>query len=170
MFELTSYFIYSQIFVFSAMIFDFLAFQFKKRKYIFLCLIVSTCLISLHYFFLNKIAAAIILVFSAIRFVTYYFTENKNYLYIFIVLNIISLFFTYKEIYDLIICVGTIIFIIGMMQKEDKSMREIMMISMAMAIIYNLIIFSPMGVVTETSVLISNLLGYYRHHIDLSPA
>ena len=167
MIELTSFFIYSQIFVFSAMIFDFLAFQFKKRKYIFLCLIVSTCLISMHYFFLNKIAAAVILVFSAIRFVTYYFTENKNYLYIFIALNVISLFFTYKEIYDLIICAGTTIFIIGMMQKEDKLMREIMMISMVMAITYNIIIFSPMGVVTETSVLVSNLLGYYRHHIRL---
>jgi len=121
----------------------------------------------MHYFFLNKIAAAVILVFSAIRFVTYYFTENKNYLYIFIALNVISLFFTYKEIYDLIICAGTTIFIIGMMQKEDKLMREIMMISMVMAITYNIIIFSPMGVVTETSVLVSNLLGYYRHHIRL---
>jgi len=118
---------------------------------------------------LNKIAAAVILIFSAIRFITYYFTEDKRYLYLFIALNIISLFFTYKEIYDLIICTGTIIFIIGMMQKEDKLMREIMMISMAMAITYNIIIFSPMGIIAETSVLISNLLGYYRHHIKLSP-
>jgi len=165
MIPITSFFIYSQILVFCALILDFVAFQFKKRKYIFLCLILSTLLIGLHYFFLNKIAAAMLLLFSSLRFIIFYFTENKNYLYIFIALNSISLIFTYNEIFDLIIFASSIVFIIGMMQKEDRLMREVMMISMTLAITYNFIIFSPMGAITEISVLISNLIGYHRYHI-----
>ena len=87
MIALTSSFIASQIIVFIAMIFDFLSMQYKKREYTFLCLIVSASLISTHYFLLNRIAAGVIVFFSVLRFITCYFTTNKKYLYIFILLN-----------------------------------------------------------------------------------
>ena len=164
MIELTTNFILSQIFMFGALVFDFLAFQFKERKKMFLCLIVSTSFIALHYFFFNKIAAAVILLLSVLRFIVGYYSTDKKFLYIFIVLNTISLLFTYKEVYDLIIYVGTVIFIIGMFQENSVLMRKIMMISMVLAVIYNIIIFSPMGMLVESSVLVSNIIGYYRHH------
>ena len=169
MIEVTMQFICSQMFVFCAMIFDFMAFQFKKRKQIFFCLMLSTVFVSLQYFLLNKKAAAILMLLSSLRFAIYYLTKNKNYLYLFIATNTISLFFTYKEMYDVIIYSSSVIFIIGMLQKEDALMREIMGISMTLAIVYNILIFSPMGVVAETSILISNLVGYYKYHKKLTP-
>ncbi len=158
-------FIISQIAMFIAMFFDFLSMQFKKREYLFLCLIISASLISAHYFLLNKIAAGVIVSISVLRFITCYFTTNKKFLYLFILLNSIALFFTYKSPYDLIIYVGVNIFVIGNFQKNDKRMRKIMMLGTAIAAIYNAIIFSPMGVIAETSFLISHIIGYYRHHI-----
>jgi hypothetical protein len=162
---LTPAFIISQIAMFIAMGFDFLSLQYKKREYTFLCLIISASLISAHYFLLNRIAAGVIVFFSVLRFITCYFTTNKKYLFIFILLNTISLFFTYKEIYDLIIYVGLVIFITGNFQKDNKLMRKLMMVGTSILIIYNGIIFSPMGIIAESSFLISNFIGYYRHYI-----
>lgn len=165
MIKLTLPFVVSQLAMFVAMIFDFLSLQFKKREYTFLCLIISASLISAHYFLLNKIAAGVIVFFSVLRFITCYFTTNKKYLYVFILLNTISLFFTYKEIYDLIIYFGLIIFIIGNFQEDNRLMRKLMMVGTSILIFYNSIIFSPMGVITEGSFLLSNFIGYYRFYL-----
>ena len=162
---LTTAFIISQIAMFIAMGFDFLSLQFKKREYTFLCLIFSAALISTHYFLLNKVAAGVIVFFSVLRFITCYFTTNKKYLFIFLALNTISLFFTYREIYDLIIYVGLTVFIIGNFQEDNKLMRKLMMVGTSIVTVYNFVIFSPMGFITEGSFLISNFIGYYRHYI-----
>jgi hypothetical protein len=165
--ELTLPFIISQIAMLIAMGFDFLSLQYKKREYTFLCLIVSASLISAHYFLLNKIAAGVIVFFSVLRFITCYFTTNKKYLFIFIALNTISLFFTYKSATDLIIYIGLIIFITGNFQRDNKLMRKLMMCGTSIIILYNAIIFSPMGVIAESSFLISGFIGYYRYYVKI---
>ncbi|MBT7903075.1 YgjV family protein [Candidatus Woesearchaeota archaeon] len=165
MIQLTAAFVISQILMFIAMGFDFLSLQYKKREYTFLCLIISASLISAHYFLLNKIAAGVIVFISVLRFMTCYFTTNKKFLFIFIGLNTISLFFTYSEIYDLIIYIGLIVFIVGNFQKDNKLMRKLMMVGTSIILIYNIIIFTPLGVIAELAFLLSNFIGYYRHYI-----
>lgn len=163
--ELTLPFIISQIAITFAIGFDFLSLQYKKREHTFLCLIVSASLISTHYFLLNKTAAGVIVSISILRFITCYFTTNKKYLFIFIALNTISLFFTYKDPTDLIIYVGLIIFIVGNFQEDNKLMRKLMMGGTSLIVLYNAVIFSPMGVVAESSFLISGFIGYYRFYV-----
>ncbi|MCF7834434.1 YgjV family protein [Candidatus Gracilibacteria bacterium] len=155
----------SQIAMLVAMGFDFLSLQYKKREYTFLCLIVSASLISTHYFLLNQTAAGVIVFISVLRFITCYFTTDKKYLFIFIALNTISLFFTYKNPIDFIIYIGLIIFIIGNFQENNKLMRKFMMGGTSIIILYNAIILSPMGIIAEGVFLISGIIGYYRHYI-----
>lgn len=165
MIELTLPFIISQVAMFIAMGFDFLSLQYKKREHTFLCLIVSASLISTHYFLLNRTAAGVIVFISILRFITCYFTTNKKYMFVFIALNTISLFFTYRSVTDLIIYIGLVIFIIGNFQENNQLMRKLMMCGTSIIILYNFIIFSPMGVIAEGSFLISNFIGYYRHYM-----
>lgn len=163
--DITLPFLISQIAITIAIGFDFLSLQYKKREQTFLCLIVSASLISAHYFLLGKIAAGVIVSISVLRFITCYFTTNKKYLIIFIALNTISLFLTYKNFSDFIIYIGLIIFIIGNFQEDNKLMRKLMMGGTSLIVVYNAIIFSPMGVVAEGSFLVSGFIGYYRHYI-----
>lgn len=167
MIQLTPFFILSQIAMFAAMGFDFFSFQFKKREYTLLCLIASSALIGVHYFLLDKMIAGVIMIFSVIRLITFYFTAQKKYLFIFMGLNTLSLFFVYQNIYDLIIYLGSIVLLIGTFQRDNKLMRKIMMVGTLIIIIYNTIIFSPMGVITESLFLLSNFIGYYRYYIVL---
>ncbi|MGV8162384.1 MAG: YgjV family protein [Candidatus Nanoarchaeia archaeon] len=165
MIELNTPFIISQVLVLIAMVFDFMSFQFKERKKLFLCFIISAALISAHYFLLGKTVAGIIIFFSVLRFITCIFTTDKKFLALFIALNTIALIFTYQNAYDIIIYLGSCVIILGNFQKKDKNLRRIMMVGTSLIIIYNALIFSPMGVVLETSFLISNILGYYRFYI-----
>jgi hypothetical protein len=122
-------------------------------------------MISAHYFFLGRTTAGIIVLFSVLRFITCYFTIDKKFMYLFLTLNTIALIFTYKDAYDLIVYVGVGTIIIGNFQNNDKNMRKIMMIGTSLVIVYNVIVFSPMGVLAESLFLTSNIIGYYRHYI-----
>ena len=165
MFELTTPFIISQILVGLAMISDFLSFQFKKREHILIFFCVSASLISVHYFLLNKIAAAVFIFFSVLRFIISYFTTNTKVLYFFIFLNCISLFFTYQELYDFILFIALNIAIFASFQKNDQKMRQFFMIGTSGVILYNITIFTPVGIIMETSFLLSNFIGYYRYYL-----
>ncbi len=170
MHDLTLPFIISQILASFAMGFDFLSLQYKKREKTFLCLIFSASLMSAHFFLLNKTAAGVIVFISVLRFITCYFTTNKRYLFIFIALNTASLFFTYKDPTDFIIYVGLVIFIIGNFQTDNRLMRKLMMCGTSIIVLYNTIIFSPMGAIVEGVFLLSGFVGYYRHYIKNNEA
>ena len=165
MIELTFPFILSQILVAIAMIFDILSFQFKDRKKILLPLIISSCLISAHYFLLSQLTAGILVFFSALRLSTAYISTNKKFLYGFIALNTLTLLLTYSAVLDIIFYVGSILIIIGNFQTNTKYLRLIMMAGTILIIIYNGLIFTPVGIILETVFLISNIIGYYRHHL-----
>ena len=165
MIEFTTYFIISQIFMLLAMLSDFASFQFKKKTYTFICFAISAALISAHYFLLGKTTAGIIVFFSVIRFITCIYTTNKKFLYLFIILNTLALVFTYQDAFDLIVYSGLVIIITANFQKDNALMRRMMMIGTSCVIVYNAIIFSPMGILVEGLFLISNFFGYYRHYI-----
>jgi len=166
--ELAIPFLVSQGLMLLAMCSDFLSLQFKERKPIYFTLVISAILVSAHYFLLGKITAGIIVCFSALRFVTCYFTTNKKYLIGFLVINTMVLFVTYIEIYDFIIYAGLFIFIIGNFQNNKKLMRKQMMVGTSLMIVYNSLIFSPMGIIAESNFLLSNIIGYYRHYVKKS--
>ncbi len=165
MFELTALFIISQLARFLAILFDFLSLQLKKRQHIFFLLIISASLISLHYFFLGLVTAGALVLISVLRFIVCYFTTDKRWLVLFIILPTISLYFTYSNLYDIVIYTGLIIFIFGNFQKDDKLMRQFMMIGTGIVTIYNIAVFSPMGIIGEGTFFLSGVIAYYRYYI-----
>jgi hypothetical protein len=109
-------------------------------------------------------AGALVLI-SVLRFTVCYFTTDKRWLVPFIILPTISLYFTYSNLYDIIIYAGLIIFIFGNFQKNDKLMRQLMMIGTGIVTIYNIVVFSPMGIVGEGVFFLSGVIAYYRYYI-----
>ncbi len=165
MLELTTLFIISQLARFLAILSDFLSLQLKRRQHIFLLLILSASLISLHYFFLGLLTAGALVLISVLRFIVCYFTTDKRWLILFIILPTISFYFTYNNLYDIIIYTGLIIFIIGNFQENDKLMRQLMMFGTGIVTIYNIIVFSPMGIIGEGTFFLSGVIAYYRYYI-----
>jgi len=163
--ELFNNFFISQILMLFAIGFDFLSMQLKERKQMYLALVFSASLISIHLFLLGKTTTWLIVLLSVFRFIVCMFSTNKRYLLIFILLNTIALIYTFTEIYDLILYTWLTIFIIGNFQKNEKIMRKIMMTGTTTTIMYYIVIFSPMAIIAESIFLLSAIIGYYRYYI-----
>jgi len=156
-------FIISQILILTAMFFDFFSMQFKNRKQIFSILAISATLISLHYLLLNKKLAALIISFSIIRFIVCIFTINKKNLFIFLGINVTILLFNITSYQEFLLIVGLSIFITGNFQRNKRKMRLQMITGTSLIIIYNISIFTPAGILTETIFLMGQIRGYLKN-------
>ena len=133
----------------------------KKRIHI------SASLISVHYFLLNKYVAGLIVIVSLIRFITAYFTTNKNVMYLFLIANLLIFVLLYENIIDVIVLVASLFGTFAAFQKNDKLLRQYFMIGTTFFIIYNSLIFTPMGIVIEVIFLFSNFFGYHKHYLKI---
>lgn len=170
MFWLVLPFLISQILVGIAIITDFISFQFKDRKYVLWVLTISALLIASHYLLLWKYNAAILVSLWACSFLISSFSHNKKWLYFFAIIYAIPLIFNYKEIYDLVVWAALYVMLVWKFQENDKAVRVYIMIWATLAITYNVLIFTPVGVLLECIFLGSNLLGYWKHYIKKKTA
>ena len=82
-------FLLSQILIGIAICTDTISFQFKERKKIVACLLVSCTLISAHFMLLGHWTAAFLGLIAALRFTTSLFSTSKKLMVLFIVANIV---------------------------------------------------------------------------------
>lgn len=162
-------FIASQILVGIALVTDFASFQFKDRKKILFFLSISTVLIAVHYFLLEKNTAALLVFIALIRFISSYFSSDKRLMWGIIGLNLLGFVFTYSALSSAIIFIAMLLFTAAAFQQKDKHLRLVMMVGTILMITYDVIIFSPVAILLESSFLISNLLGYYRFYVKKNP-
>jgi hypothetical protein len=164
-FWMTLAFLFSQIFAGIAIIWDIFSFQFKKREAIITCFLISATCIALHYAFLDRYSAAVIIGIGIIRFFISLFSTNKYWIPIFILLYSIATYILFKDWYDLLILTSLSLSTIASFQKNDKILRYFMFWGTLITIIYNFVIFSPVWVLLESIFLVSNIVWYYRHYI-----
>lgn len=165
LFWLTLPFLLSQILAWIAIISDIFSFQFKERKKIIIFFIISAICIALHYFLLERYVGAFLISLWVIRFFVAYHKTHTYWIYIFIFLFWCTTLYFYKDIYDIIIFTATVLITVWVFQKDDKHLRLFLMCGTSLVVLYNFLIFSPVGVLLEAIFLTSNLVWYYRHYI-----
>ena len=158
-------FLVSQIFAGLAIVFDTASFQLKTRRFIVASLAISSSLMASHYFLLNKNIAGLLVLISLARFITAYFSQHKYFISAFLLLSTFTTIYFYKAPIDLLVYIGAMVSTISAFQKNDKKLRQIMMLGTVFFIIYNILITSPTGALVEAIFLGSNLVGYYRHYL-----
>ena len=165
LFWLTLTFLASQIFAGIALILSVLSFQFKERKQIILFFIIAAVCTGLHYFLLARYVAAVLIVIWIVRFVCSYYSTQWYWKYIFIALFAVATVFFYKDYYDVLIFAAMTISTISSFRKDDYSLRLLMMLATVIAILYNVLIFSPIGTTLQVIFLWSNIVGYWRYYL-----
>ena len=160
-----SSFLLSQILVFFAIIADIISFQYKDRKKILICFIISAILIGIHYALLERFDAFLLIMISAIRYGVGYFSTNKNFLFLFLGISTLISYWFFQDRLDYIIYIANIIGVLVAFQKQDRYLRLLAMCGISLNILYNYLIFSPMGVLTEGIFLWSNIVGYWKYYI-----
>ena len=165
LFWLTLPFLFSQIFAGIALILSVLSFQFKDRKYILICLIISAFCIALQYILLERYVWAAFVGIGFIRYLTSYYTSKQYFIPIFISVFWLLTIFLWKDIYDILPLLSASINTIWAFQKDDKKLRIIMLFGAPLLIWYYFLIGSPVWILLEWMFLISNFIWYYRHYL-----
>jgi hypothetical protein len=160
-----SAFVLSQIFALISFVFDLASFQCRDRTHTLLLLSIAQAFAGAHFFLLDATTAGTILLLSSTRFFIGIFTTKKLVMYIFIALILVVGFITVGQAYDLLPVVGGILGTLGAFSSNKKRMRQFFMGGTSTAIIFNILIFSPVAIVSELFFLSSNLLSYWRFYI-----
>lgn len=160
-----SNFVLSQILIGIAICTDTASFQFKERKKIVACLLVSCTLISAHFMLLGHWTAAFLGLVAAARFTTSIFSTSKRWMGLFIVATIVISIFTYEGLLTILGCTGGLFGTVASFCKEDKLLRQLMLIGTILWIVHNFLAGSPGAVLMEAIFISSNLVGYFRFYI-----
>lgn len=157
-------FFLSQMLVVVAIGFDLLSFQFKERRRIILCLIVSCLLIAAQFGLLGHRTAMGLALLAAVRFIASYHTTAKTVMAVFIAAAVAVAALTYNGTLSVLACIGAIFGTIASFCKEDKQLRLNMLAATSMWLAHNCLAGAPVAVLMEALFLSSNLLGYYRFY------
>lgn len=155
----------SQGLVILAMSCDAASWQCKRRELILAWLVLAALLVGIHFWLLGQVAAAFIVLFSAVRFATSIFSTNQKLLYAFFAAVVLITYFTYQKPLDLLIMTAILITTFASFRPTDKSLREWMLPGTLLALLFDLLIFSPAAILLDLNFLLGNLAGYYRFYL-----
>ena len=160
-----SNFLLSQILIGIAICTDTISFQFKERKKLVACLLVSCTLISAHFMLLGHWTAAFLGLVAALRFTTSLFSTSKKLMGLFIIATMVIAIVTYDGLLTILGCSGGLFGTVASFCKEDKLLRQLMLIGTSLWIVHNFLAGSPGAVLMEIIFISSNLVGYFRFYI-----
>jgi hypothetical protein len=160
-----SLFALSQILVGIAIFFDILSFQFKERGRIVGCLLVSCTLISIHFMLLDHWTAACLGLLAATRFAASLLSTSKKVMAVFIAATVLLTALSYSGLLSLLSSSGSIFGTMASFCKDDKRLRQLMLIGTILWTVHNILAGSPMAVLMELIFISSNLIGYFRFYI-----
>lgn len=159
-----SAFMMSQVLVGFAIVFDLMSFQFKDRKKIVGCLFCAGVLISSHFILLEQWTAASLMLIATIRYLTSIFSTSPKLMTFFCGTSAIATVVTFSGITSVLSCLGSMFQTVAAFNKDDKKLRELMLIGTSFWLIHNYVVGSPTAVLMEVLFISSNLIGYYRHY------
>lgn len=160
-----SAFAISQILIGMAICTDILSFQFKERKHIVSCLLISCVLIATHFMLLGHWTAAGLGLIAAARFLSSLFTTSRKAMVLFIVVTLATSVLTFEGVLSILSCCGAMVGTIASFCKEDRWLRKLMFIGTSLWLIHNVLAGSPAAVIMEIIFISSNVVGYFRFYI-----
>lgn len=158
------HFVISQALLCVTILFDVASFQFKDRKIVVFCLFIAAAFNAAHFFFLQQLTGAGLMAIGSLRYLISVFITSQKAAIPFMIFTVLITFFTYSGIISILACSGSLLKTVAAFCKNDKHLRQLMMVGTVLWIVHNGLAESPLGVVMEVLFLISNFIGYYRFY------
>ncbi len=151
-----------------------LSFQMKKRKWIMAFQMTASLLFSTQLFLLGAITGGCLDMISFFR--TIVFSQNgkkwassPRWLYAFIAVMILAGIFTWKDAWDILPIVGSVLSTIALWMKSEKKIRLISLGVGPCWLTYNLVKGAWSGAVNEVLAMTSIVIGLVRYDIRKRP-
>lgn len=157
-----------QAFGILAIVFGFVAFQMRTRKGLLLVQCLVAILFSIHYFLIGAYSGTAVNIICTIRNIVYSkLPQNglgkKIVPIVFVVIQVISCILTWEAWYSLFILLGISINTYCMSFSNPQNVRKSIFVTSPLVIVYNGFSKSIGGVIYETVVIISSIIGVLRN-------
>lgn len=86
-------------------------------------------------------------------------------MYFYVLFTIAISFFSYQGSLTILSCLGSSFQTIAAFKKNDKQLRELMIVGTSFWLIHNYLSGSPIAVLMEIIFISINIAGYYRYYI-----
>lgn len=156
---------------FLALLFVILSFQKNKRGLILLYLVIAQTIFAIHFGLLEAWTAVVINVIAAIRTYIFYAKDTQKWAksalwyYFFIFTFGFAGFIVWEGYHSLLPISAVIIDTFAQWKKDTKSIRFIMLMPRPLWFIYNFIVGSQAGMITEVIIVFSIVLGILRFDV-----
>ena len=164
------FYIISQVFALASLIFDLIAVQRKKKSSLLNMDTMAAFCSFLHYAFLGAWAGIVSKIITTIRNAiaaerAAHKRKNIKLLpFVFVVAYIIVGCFTFKSPFSVLPIIAPCFYTIVIYTSDVKRIRYAIVITNILWLIYDISVFSVMGIVAETILIINGLVAIYRFH------
>ena len=161
-------FIAGQIFGIAPVIFGFISFQAKTSRGIIFWQLATALGFSLHYFLIGAWTGAALNFVAVIKGICYYYRDkagSKSLFFpiFFSVLAVITTALTWQAWFSLFMLTGLLINTLSFALLPPKPVRYLMLAKAPITAMYNVFSFSVAGLIYESTVFISSLIGIIRY-------
>lgn len=149
----------------------------SQRRYkteILLLLLLGECFFAFNFLFLGAYSGFLMsLIAAIITTISYLYSRiNKRIptilIIAIIVLLIIAGFSCYQKITDILPVISLILYVILVIQKKEKNIRRISLVSASLWIIYDISVGAYVGMISDTLYIISSFTAIIRYDSKLS--
>ena len=150
-----------------AVILGFISFQVKTARKL-LVIQTFTCLVfTLHYFLLGATPAGVLNLVGLIRNLVYYHKEKNRYLekyspYAFALIMLVLGLLSWKGAHSILVVAGLVINTVCLSFKDPQNIRKSILVTSPMVLVYDVFELSVGGMIYESVVIVSSLIGLLR--------
>lgn len=161
-----SLFIWSQILAGIGMGISVASAQIKNPTVMRVMFFISALFRGTHFLLLGIPQAGIITFVTGSRWLTSIFTHKKSIMVFFIILTMTIGWFNRDGIVSSLPVIAGTLGTLAAFSNSDRRMRVYLIIAMILWVIHNIIVFTPIGILSSLFFLISTMIGYERfyHH------
>lgn len=165
-------YIFGQILGIVAVILGFVCFQMKSSRAVLVFQMIIALVFALHYVCIGAIAAAPVNVLAALQSLCYYFRNKKGskspdlpifFAVVMVLVNLFAWIFAGGEWYTVFLMAGVTVAAVSLSFSSAQNIRYSMLIKAPLCLIYNAFAFSVGGVVYESAVLVSSIIGIIKN-------
>lgn len=165
----------SQIIGFAAFLVFIISIQQKEKTKILFWQIVSFFGYVVQYLLINAYSGMVVYTINMLKSIVFYYATKKNKKdkiipLLFICISLISGMGTYKEKYDLIPIINSILSIIFIWQSSIRRLRIGQIVICLLWIIYNVFVQAYVGVLTESLIIITTIIALIRDNYNIMKA
>ena len=147
-----------------AVILGFISYQMKSSKMVLVFQISVCAVFSIHYLLIGAMSGFALNVLCLVRNVTYYFRGKwiikDPFVTVFftVIMGVVGIF-SWQGYPSIFVIIGMMVNTVGMSFGDPQNMRKSILISSPLVILYDVLVGSYGGIVYETVVIVSSIVG-----------